>query len=193
MKKEMTEATKHKLSVRSDDEEWIPFYHPKTFTIEKLKNGSRRLVAGAPDGKPSTFATLLDCLSPPYYVLYVLHTPRGEGEPGRYQSPLVTADNVHAFLNRFSTFLTVDARYDLWAYSPTDKGTVVWERHNLVYAYGPLEQYSSALESLGFEPGTPGIPSPHQHHYRGEFDSDAKALLSDFEWTYTPLQPEDEQ
>lgn len=188
----MNEDNLSKLS-RQSGEGWKAYSHPRTFMTEITNNGSSRLVVGVPDGDSSIFAKLVDCLEPPCFLLYILHTPRGEGEPGRYQSPSINFDELHSFLDRFSDFFVADARYDLWAYSPSEKATVVWDRHNLIYAYGPIEQFCSTLKSLGFDSGTPGISFPHQHHYREEFDFDAKELLSTFEWSYTPLRPEDEQ
>lgn len=70
---------------------------------------------------------------------------------------------------------------------------MVWDRHNLLYAHGPLDKFSSGLRSLGFDVG--GAPSvgDHMHHYRQELDGYARDLLAAFEWSRTPLHDEDEQ
>jgi hypothetical protein len=127
------------------------------------------------------------------HLLYVLHTPRGEGEPGRYQSPALSAGEVRAFLEKFSPFLSGDARFDLWAHSPSEGATVVWDRHNQIFAYGPLARFELILQGLGFARGRLEAPGSHQHHYRAEFDSDASLVLQAFEWTHAPLHEEDEQ
>lgn len=152
-----------------------------------------RLTAGVPAGDPLVFQALVAELEPPYFVLYVLHTPRGEGEPGRYQSPALTRDKFLAFMSRYAVFLSGDGRHDIWAHSPSEKATIVWDRHNLVYAYGPLARFDAALRGMSFEQGEPNAAFVHQHHYRREFDSDAAAILGEFNWSRTPLQPSDEQ
>jgi len=166
---------------------WIAHSHSPVFAK------GDRIVAGVPAGDPSVFGHVLECLEPPYYLLYVLHTPRGEARPGRYRSPLLSLDQVKDFLAQFTPFLSGDARFDLWAHSPGDKATVVWDRHNQLFGYGPIDQFSTKLLSLGFIPGNPEVPVPHEHHYRAELDSLAKEVMAAFDWSYSPLRPEDEQ
>lgn len=136
---------------------------------------------------------LIECLTPPFFVLYVLHTPRGEGDPGRYQSPQLELGDLRAFISRFASFFAGDARFDLWVHSPSAKGTIVWDRHNLIYGYGPVGCFGRALGSIGFSEGKPSVPGPHMHHYRKELDPDGTAILSAFLWQHSPLRPEDEQ
>jgi hypothetical protein len=167
--------------------EWTVHSYPPVFDV------SDRLVAGVPGGDPLVFQTLVERLTPPLQLLYVLHTPRGEADPGRYQSPPISLEQFQEFVETFASFLKGDGRFDLWAHSRTDDATVVWDRHNRVFAYGPLEQYTAALTALGFSRGIPFVPTPHAHHYRDEFDDAAKRLLQTYVWSQLPLQPEDVQ
>lgn len=96
-------------------------------------------------------------------------------------------------MNRFGGYLSADARFDLWAHSVAEQATVVWDRHNQLFAYGPLDKFSSQLNALGFTDGDASISFSHLHHYRQEFDADATALLEYFTWSHSPLRPEDEQ
>lgn len=182
----------HKLDWQSG-EEWLPHSYAPVFTTETTSAQAPRLVAGVPNGDASVLLTLIECLTPPFFVLYVLHTPRGEGNPGRYQSPKLELGSLQSFISRFAPFFAGDARFDLWVHSPSVKGTLVWDRHNLIYGYGPIECFSNALGGLGFSEGKPTVPGPHMHHYRKELDADATAILSAFSWQYSPLHPEDEQ
>lgn len=179
----------HKLSHKLGDE-WVEYSFPPVFSFQEA---TRRVVAGVPHGDTEVFERLVSCLEPPYSLLYVLHTPRGEGEPGRYQSPELSSEKFHAFIAQFKSYLSADARFDLWAHSRKENATVVWDRHNLLYAYGPVERFSSELHVLGFTNGTPQVPVPHAHHYRQELDSYATELIAAFEWLRSPLRPEDEQ
>jgi hypothetical protein len=72
------------------------------------------------------------------------------------------------------------------------------ERHNVLYAYGQIGRVADELREMASGTvipanGDPGIPAPHQHHYRAEFDVQAAALLAHCQWTHSPLRPEDEQ
>ncbi|MFO3707469.1 hypothetical protein ACI6Q5_21445 [Xanthomonas codiaei] len=169
------------------DGQWCAHSHPAVF------DSTDRIVAGVPRGDPVVFERMTECMEPPYYLLYLLHTSRGEAEPGRYQTPALELADVKAFLSRFGAFLSADARYDLWAHSPTSQATVVWDRHNQLFAYGPLARFSAALQAMGFTRGETVVPTPHEHHYRPEFDRLAKELLTMFDWSFSPLRSEDAQ
>lgn len=174
-------------------EDWVPHSFAPVFTTEITSSQTERMIAGVPGGDASVLLKLIECLTPPFFVLYVLHTPRGEGDPGRYQSPPLELSALQAFVSRFASFFAGDARFDLWVHSPSAEGTIVWDRHNLIYGYGPVECFGRALGSLGFSEGKPSVPGPHMHHYRQELDADGTAILSAFSWQYSPLHPEDEQ
>jgi hypothetical protein len=154
---------------------------------------THRLLAGSPSSQPDPFERLALCLTPPYFLLYILHTPRGEGRPGRYQSPSISVDEFRSFMAKFGTWLSSDARFDLWLHSPSENATIVWDRHNQLFAYGPLTRFATALRSLGFVEGQVSVPAPHQHHYWPECDTGATELLSWCSWQFPPLLPEDEQ
>jgi hypothetical protein len=100
---------------------------------------------------------------------------------------------VRDFVGRFKRLLSQDARFDIWGHSPSEDATIVWERHNLLYAYGRLEKLASELLALGFSTGAPSIPAPHAHNYHQDLDLYARDLLSAFEWSWSELRPEDEQ
>lgn len=173
--------------------EWKEYSHPSVYKYEVTKTGSSRLVACQPSGELILLPQFLPCLDEPLLLLYVLHTPRGEGDPGRYQSSELNKQEAEQFLSQFSSFLLGDARHDIWLHSPTINGTVVWDRHNMIYAYGPTECIEAVLAKNDFTLGNPVVPVPHAHHYRSEFDSEALAILAHFEWKYSELRPEDEQ
>jgi hypothetical protein len=130
----------------------------------------------------------------PFLLLYVLVVPRGEGEPGRYQSEFsYNAIQLKEFLTSYSEFFEQDARQNLWIRPTSDSGLLVYDRHNLIYAYGPLERFVEALTSSGlFESEDIRLPSPHAHNYHEEFDSHAKRLLMEGSWLTSSLRPGDE-
>jgi hypothetical protein len=167
---------------------------PAIFEWQDRSNGFRRLLVSVPVDKPDLLQRLSEALPPPYYVLYILHTPRGEGEPGRYQSTELTRPELDAFLARLQTYFAGDARHDLWVYSPESRRTLIWDRHNLMFVEGePFEDIINILLSLGFSEHLLTPIETHCHHYRAAFDKDAVAVLEAFDWLQTPLRPEDEQ
>ena len=178
---------------------WVSHSHAPVFAIEPTSAGTDRLVAALPAREAcAVFAALAELIEPPVLMLYVLHTPRGEAEAGRYQSPPLDRAWTRYLLKRFRAYLTADSRYDLWIRSEADKdsqdgATLVWDRHNLLYAYGPLDRFAAALTARGFKPGRPSMDFTHMHHFRPRFDRDATAWLEAFDWTRTPLREVDWQ
>lgn len=172
---------------------WVEHSHPSVYALQDSQDGDQVVLATAPKGDPVVLQKLADRLTPPFFLLYVLHTPRGEAEPGRYQSEEIDREALLKFLSRFDRFLRSDGRFDLWLHSPSDRATIVWDRHNLVHCYDRAVSFAEALRALGFQEGNPVIPAPHQHHYRPSSDEDARLLLASLSWSRSPLRQEDEQ
>lgn len=175
------------------DGQVVEHSHPPVFRVENTPSGITRLIAGVPGNDPLVFGRLALNLEEPICLLYVLHTPRDTARPGRYQSPGMNAAEVQAFVKRFAPLLQNDGRHDIWVYSRAESATVVWDRHNLIYAYGALDRHEASLRSLGFTTGVPETPSPHTHYYRVEYDQMTRDLIAALDWTWSELRPEDEQ
>jgi len=70
---------------------------------------------------------------------------------------------------------------------------LVYDRHNVIYAYGPVERFIATLELEGLtESKEVRFPNPHAHNYHAEFDSHETAILKNEQWTLSPLRPGDE-
>jgi len=181
----------HKVSEDADGE-WTERLGANVY-LREIYSGGERVRLAVPANARSVMRALAECLPAPHQLLYVLHTPRGEGEPGRYQSEMLPDGELRKFLDRFEDFFWADGRHDLWLRSAESGALIVWDRHNDVYGYGDLDGFEEALGQLGFEPGAPPPLGAHLHHYRVEFDGDATALLAALNWTRSPLRTEDEQ
>lgn len=167
---------------------------PATFERRITETGKTRVIAWVPDGQADLLHRLSALLPAPFYVLYVLHTPRGEGEPGRYQSTELCREELDDFLRKYSSYIADDGRHDLWVYSPSSGRTLIWDRHNVLFAEGdPVDDVVGALVERGFQEGSVQSLGAHFHNYRPEYDSDAASLLNEFDWHWTPLRAEDEQ
>lgn len=163
-----------------------------SFAAEETK-GVRRLRIGAAGDPVVTVQTLSSLLSEPLYILLVLHTSRCDSMLARYQSPAVHRQGLQEFFSQFGTFLGDDARHDTWIHSRGDNATIILDRHNLIYTYGPIEAFRAALLELGFREGVVEIPVPHTHNYHPEFDAAERQILAWFDWSKTPLRADDEQ
>ncbi len=166
------------------------------FERQQMASGKPRLVITASPAKPKLFRQIAGCLASPLFLLYVLHTPRGEQVAGRYQSPPLDGEQVEEFLVTFAPYLAGDGRHDVWVHSAGDGRTLIWDRHDLIYAEGePLEDIAEALGAMAYQEGiVPRLAvGPHIHYYRDQFDADAAAVLASFDWTRSDLRPEDEQ
>lgn len=90
-------------------------------------------------------------------------------------------------------FTALDVLADILRAPEAQPATIVHERHNLIYAYGPLIRFTEVLESIGFSRGPISIPAPHAHNYHSAFDEDETSLAAALDWRYSPLQAGDEQ
>lgn len=148
---------------------------------------------GLRGGHTPALLTLTALLSPPFKLLYVLHTSRTGAVLGRYESDLLDGPDVEGVLAKFGRFFAEDARHDVWLHS-AGGGTLVLDRHNLLYAYGSLEEYERTLKMFGVQPGElPNAPAPHALHYHEAWDAMEREAARTFAWRITPLRPEDRQ
>jgi hypothetical protein len=170
-----------------------PVEYGRVWMEEKTTGSARLRIAASTDG-----AELLQRLARTWTgsmgVLYVLLVPRqGRREPGRYQSPIpLTLAQVNEFLAQFKDFFESDGRHHVWVASPEGGGTLVFDNHNWICAYGDLAAYRDALRDAGYAEGVFKLPVPHSHHYHAERDVDEEAVMQYWDWKYCPLQPGDD-
>ena len=184
----------HKLEHQSG-ENWVRHRHARTYEVSGSEGAKPRLRIGVDEDAPEIMTALARSLTGPYFVLYVLHTTRGEGELGRYQSEELDEESLTKFAAAYSDYLRSDGRFDLWVYSPGDEATIVWDRHNYLHAYGPIDRYATVLKGFSYAPGKvdPVLERPHMHLYRASNDPAANAILEALDWVWSPLRPADEQ
>ena len=132
----------------------------------------------------------------PTWLLYVLTVQRGGAEQGRYQSPEpIDYPELLAFLARHREFLERDGRHALWmtAEDGLGAGQLVYDRHNVIFAYGPLEPFEDVLQRHGLrrvEAVT--YPVPHAHYYHAEYDAAQERLLAEMPWLWSELRAQDD-
>jgi hypothetical protein len=186
-------TTPYKFGYLTPTKEDLPFEYCDTWAIQGT-TGPDRLVIAPRSNQVDVLSELIASLPEPFDVLYVFLVSRTEASPARYQSPdSLTRGELAAFLSRFRKYLECDGRHDLWVRSTQDSSLLVYDQHNVIYAYGPLETFKEVLRSRGFA-NVPKInfPDPHTHHYNEEFDEDQNALLSYWSWNISPFTQHDQ-
>ncbi|MEZ0325811.1 MAG: hypothetical protein ACAH95_07880 [Fimbriimonas sp.] len=133
-------------------------------------------------------------MPPPYWVLYILMVPHTESvQPGRYQlMEEFDEDGIRRLLSSFQEFFEGDARHHLWIGSRKDRSLLVYDQHNVIYAYGPVDQFASILQAQGLREDEVVYPYPHTHHFRTSLDRFEAELLDRYEWAWSPLEEEDD-
>ena len=182
----------YKFGTLANDGRDVPFQYENVYDVEQT-TGQPRLVIAPRHDHVSLIGELADYLREPYYLLYVLLVGRTGRDEGRYQSanPLAASD-LRDFLSVHRPFLETDGRHHFWVGSETGDGLLVYDQHNVIYAYGPPSQFEQLLRQRGFRRGSVRFPAPHTHHYHASFDSAEDRLFADLEWIHSPLEEQDE-
>jgi len=156
--------------------------------------GSERLVVGPSQDAAGCLVRMASVLAGECHLLYVLHTTRTGAQLGRYQSSALNKAEYESFLQEFGRFLGEDSRHDVWLHSPSEGATIVLDRHNLIFGYGPLAAFERVLLEAGMCRGAvPRVPLPHLHHYHAQWDGHETAILGRLPWQVGPLHEEDRQ
>jgi hypothetical protein len=100
-------------------------------------------------------------------------------------------EEVAGFIDEFSEFFESDGRHHLWIACP-DHGTLVFDRHNIIYGYGDLQRFEAVADAHGMSRREFSIPIPHWHKYHAEYDAIEHRLLKRWDWIHSPLRPQDE-
>jgi len=169
-----------------------PFVYPNAWAREKT-TGPERLVIAPSANHVTLLLDLAKRLPEPFGILYVLVVSRGGNEPGRYQtpSPIVRSD-MEQFVSGFSNYFEGDGRHHIWIASIPESATLVYDHHNVIFAYGPLEAYSEVVRRKGLIEGAVNFPVPHTHRYNKEYDQDEQRIFLRWEWKRFPLENADE-
>lgn len=175
--------------------EWVNHVYPDEFCFETTSSGTQRICITASSGYVDLLLALAAALSGPFFILYVLVVPRRTGEvnAARYQSKEISYIELKAFFERFEDYLENDGRHHVWIHSPQNSATLVYDNHNIIYCYGPLQIFSTILGNNGLKV-VDHIQrlGPHSHCYNQEFDNSQEEMLGFFQWRKSPLQPQDD-
>jgi hypothetical protein len=177
---------------------WIPneerrYEYPDVYAVEKT-SGPERLVIAPSANHVSILIDLLRVMPDPFGILYVLVVPRGGSEAGRYQTANpVSQEQAEEFLKRFRQYFENDGRHAIWLASISGAGQLVYDRHNVIYAYGPLLEFENVVSGRGLAKAEfVRFPSPHTHNYHAACDLDQQQVLHYWQWKRSPLHDSDD-
>jgi hypothetical protein len=176
-------------TLNNDDD----YDYGRVYMLETTPTYSRLKIGAAIHGI-DLLMRLSDALEAPFFCLYVLVISRSDTEQGRYQSPWIESKaELVDFLLDYKVLFETDGRHHLWVSSPGMGATLVYDRHNVLYAYGPLEIIAASLDEMGYRAENFEMPFPHAHYFHVENDLRVEELLQQWDWQHFPLQEADEE
>lgn len=155
---------------------------------------AQRLVIGASQDNVKLLDQLAKAFTTQrFYVLYVLLVSHAGRKPGRYQLPLIeNHEDLQLFLWTFQNFFEGDGRHHVWIGSPDSNDLLVYDQHEVIFAYGDLDNFESILVENGFSVAEFWFPCPHVHSYDPANANAEDELMAYWYWQYFPLQAGDE-
>jgi hypothetical protein len=176
------------------DGEWVAYDYGNRYCRQTAR-GQTRLVIGPSKGHVDLMLELAqEFADEPIYVMLVLLVPNAEAhEAGRYQSSAFeTHAEVAQFVSSFRDYFESDGGHHFWVASTEGQRMVIYDQHNVLFAYGPIEKYEQRLIERGFREEKFWFPAPHGHGYGGINEVHEARLLAAEEWERFPLQPGDD-
>lgn len=182
----------YKFGWPPDGSEERAYEYPNVWARETT-SGPDRLVIAPRENQIPLLERLTERLTEPFFLLYVLLVSRTGQQPGRYQQKsMLSRSELRFFLHRYRTFLEGDGRHALWIRSE-DQGMLVYDQHNVIYGYGPLDVFVHELSAEGLaEAADIRFPVTHTHRYNQQFDGEQEDLIASREWIRSDLRPGDD-
>jgi len=132
-------------------------------------------------------------LPEPFGILYVLLVSRRDNEAGHYQCPSpCKREEMESFLQEFKGYFESDGRHHIWVASVPASATLVYDQHDVIYAYGPLTRFKKILQGEGLKESPIRFPAPHSHNYYPEYDWQEQKVLDYWDWRKSPLTADDD-
>lgn len=165
---------------------WTPVRYDNLYRSQSISGVQRFVIAT--EGEPvELLRKLVGLYSGPFRLVYLLMTPPEGYEPTRYEVAGLGLAEVDSFLVRFKPFLQADARHHIWIHAETSGGTLIYDEHDWIYAYGLRDEVERLLIQEGFQDGVPEIPFPHMHNESSAHDEAMLELLGAMSWKQVPV------
>jgi hypothetical protein len=183
---------KYKFAIPDAEHNDINFDYGNIYEIEQT-TANKRLQIGPTGNQIDLILQLADNLNPPYFILYVLVVTRLGNEYGRYESPTIdTKEELTDFLIQYKEYLETDGRHHIWIGTYDNSGLLIYDQHNVIFAYGQLENFISILTLNSFKEQEFTFPAPHIHNFYEDNDVYEERILKHWDWDISPLAENDE-
>ena len=182
-----------KFTSFNESEELVPHDYGNVFFRQPVSGGERLVIGPSSEHVEVMLELAQTWPAREFFVLYVLLISHSGAGPGRYESPLIESfGDLQEFFRTYAEFLESDGRHHIWIGSPANEGLLVYDQHNVLFAYGNLSDYERKLASRRFTEGEFWFPCPHSHSYPPTNTWREEELLQHFPWQHSPLQAGDE-
>ncbi|MCW5947304.1 MAG: hypothetical protein KIT74_09775 [Fimbriimonadales bacterium] len=173
----------HKFTTVVEEGVFKPHSYSNTYAVDKT-----RLCIAPSSDHIGLLIKLSRVMASPFRVRYVLQVPSEMFPAGRYDltNDFSLAD-LESFLKRFSTFFEEDGRHHIWIRSSDAVSALVYDQHNIIYAYGSLDAFERVCTNEGMTEGSVDVPFPHAHAFQEKYDQELAVLLSEWSWERTDL------
>lgn len=143
-----------------------------------------RLIIGTSCSRVDLMLELAKPLSESFVFCYEVRSERGGFELGAYQSDALSFAELSNILCEFKGLIERDARHHTYIFPQGVSALIVYDEHDLLYAYGDLDSYRNFLIGKGFVEDFFELPFPHIHAYMDEMDEQETQLMKSHCWTF---------
>jgi len=182
---------KLKFSVFDNNNNHINYDYGNVYETDILES-TQRLIIGTSSNQVDQILKLAETIEPPFYILYVLIINRLGHQEGRYLSPPIqTRQELEYFLTEYRAYFETDGRHSIWVGALDNSAKLIYDQHNVIFAYGMIENYLAVLKTFGFRSKKFTLPKPHSHSYHSDNDKYEDKILEHWDWEYNPLEESD--
>jgi len=182
-----------KLTSLRDGNEFVDHDYGDIFFRQPMSTGERLVIGPSREHVKIMLSLAQSWPTQEFYVLYVLLASHSGADTGRYESPLLESfKELDAFFHTYKSFFESDGRHHIWIGSATNEGLIIFDQHNVIFAYGDLTRYEHTLIDYGLSQHEFWFPSPHGHGFPPANVHLEEKVLRHFSWRYSPLQDGDE-
>lgn len=172
------------------DNEWEKYRYGNVFAHEVYPDWSR-VTIGADHKHIPLMLDIAKQWEGPYGILYVMVVPRSSHGAARYQSPeLCSFNDLELFAYTFQEYFEGDGRHHIWFMDISSNYRIIYDNHDLIYAYGNDDTVMDILKAKGFKESSPQMPAPHGHCFNQDLDKYEDEIMEYFEWITFPLNVE---
>ncbi|MCW5821286.1 MAG: hypothetical protein KIT34_00695 [Cyanobacteria bacterium TGS_CYA1] len=152
-----------------------------------------RVVFATKDGYINLIKECLRIMPEPFHVMYVLIRPMQGIPGGRYLSDEpFSRKEMDLFLNEYGSFFENDGRHHVYFISDDPETFLVYDHHNMIYAYGQQENFLNLLRNKNYSEEEPEVKNPHYHGFNHNHVVDERNLIASRDWTRHDLTDMDD-